>query len=69
MEQLEGRSAGLDRRIGAGVLIASASGQEADAVKKTDNRYKPPRVFWAVETERLGQVPLMRLLRGLAGHY
>jgi hypothetical protein len=39
-------------------------GYEADAVKKTDNRYKPPRVFSAVETERLGQVPLMHLLRG-----
>ena len=50
-------------------MIVSASGHEADAVKKTGNRYKPPRVFWAVETERLGQVPLMHLLRGLAGHY
>jgi hypothetical protein len=38
-------------------------GYEADAVMKKDRRYKPPRVFWAVETERLGQVPLMRLLR------
>jgi hypothetical protein len=32
-------------------------------VEKKDRRYKPPRVFWAVETERLGQVPLMHLLR------
>ena len=38
-------------------------GYEADAVEKKDHRYKPPRVFWAVETEHLGQVPLMRLLR------
>jgi hypothetical protein len=38
-------------------------GYEADAVEKKDRRYKPPRVFWAVETERLGQVPLMHLLR------
>ena len=38
-------------------------GYEADAVTKTDRRYKPPRVFQAVETERLGQVPLMHLLR------
>jgi hypothetical protein len=38
-------------------------GYEADAVEKKDRRYKPPRVFWAVETERLGQVPLMHILR------
>jgi hypothetical protein len=38
-------------------------GYEADAVTKKDHRYKPPRVFRAVETERLGQVPLMHLLR------
>jgi hypothetical protein len=38
-------------------------GYEADAVEKKDHRYKPPRVFWAVETERLGQVSLMHLLR------
>jgi hypothetical protein len=38
-------------------------GYEADAVTKKDHRYKPPRVFQAVETERLGQVPLMHLLR------
>jgi hypothetical protein len=38
-------------------------GYEADAVMKKDHRYKPPRVFRAVETERLGQVPLMHLLR------
>jgi len=38
-------------------------GYEADAVTKKDHRYKPPQVFRAVETERLGQVPLMHLLR------
>jgi hypothetical protein len=38
-------------------------GYEADAAKKKDNRYKPPRLFRAVETERLGQVPLMQVLR------
>jgi hypothetical protein len=38
-------------------------GFEADAVIKTDNRYKPARRFLAVETERLKQVPLTRILR------
>jgi hypothetical protein len=39
-------------------------GYEADAVQKVDHRYRPPRRFHAVETERLGQVPLTELLRG-----
>jgi hypothetical protein len=39
-------------------------GYEADAVEKIDRRYKPPRRYWAVETERIGQVPLTRMLRG-----
>ena len=38
-------------------------GYEADAVEKLDKRYKPARRFLAVETERLGQVPLTRILR------
>jgi hypothetical protein len=38
-------------------------GYEADAVEKTDHRYRPPHRFQAVETERLGQVPLTQLLR------
>ena len=33
------------------------------AVRKKDNRYKPARYFMAVETERIGQVPLSNILR------
>jgi hypothetical protein len=50
-------------KIAITVVQVREHGYEADAVEKKDHRYKPPRVFWAVETERLGQVPLMHLLR------
>jgi hypothetical protein len=39
-------------------------GYEDDAVEKVDKRYRPPRRYRAVETERIGQVPLTRMLRG-----
>jgi hypothetical protein len=38
-------------------------GYEADAVEKVDRRFKPAYHYRAVETERIGQVPLTRLLR------
>ena len=57
MALLEDLGVKIERRDGNIVAL------QADAVTKKDHRYKPPRVFWAVETERLGQVPLMHLLR------
>jgi hypothetical protein len=53
----------IGRRSPSRAYRVRERGYEADAVEKLDKRYKPARRFLAVETERLGQVPLTRILR------